>query len=123
MLVTLQNMLMKFVMYLFCTLIGLKSNILININKNVYMHGASKVHPVKKIYDQPIGFLFNFQYKISSEILREMSYEQIENRTTHETVCLTIEKNLLPQAGDVAIVEYVRKHRVIVFNGCYSIST
>ena len=113
---------MKFVMYLFCTLIGLKSNILINIDNNVYMHGASKVHPVKKIYDQPIGFLFNFQYKISSEILREMSYEQIENRTAHETVCVTIEKNLL-QAGDVAIVEYVRKHRVIVFNGCYSIST
>lgn len=122
MLVTLQNMLMKFVMYLFCTLIGLKSNILINIDNNVYMHGASKVHPVKKIYDQPIGFLFNFQYKISSEILRDMSYEQIENRTAHETVCVTIEKNLL-QAGDVAIVEYVRKHRVIVFNGCYSIST
>ena len=48
-----------------------------NIDGKVYVHWTLKFHPVKRVNEQSIEFLFNSQYKKDSEMLRQISYGKL----------------------------------------------
>ena len=96
------------------------------VDDSVYVHGTLKVHQVKRINEQSIEFFFNSQYKKNSEMLRKISYGQlvsgVNNFNSNDTDADEIDKvepevELIPQVGDVVIIEYTSKHKMLFYMG------
>ena len=97
-----------------------------NIDDSVYVHGTLKVHQVKRINEQSIEFFFNSQYKKNSEMLRKISYGQlvsgVNNFNSNDTDADEIDKvepevELTPKVGDVVIVKYASKRKMLSYVG------
>ena len=95
-----------------------------NIDDSVYVHGTLKVHQVKRINKWSVEFFFNSQYKKNSEMLRKISYGQlvsgVNNFNSNDTDADEIDKvepevELTPQVGDVVIVKYASKQKMLSY--------
>ena len=90
------------------------------------MHGTLKVHQVKRINEQSIVFFFNCQYKKNSEMLKKIFYGQLvsgvksfNSNDTDADEIDTVEPEVesTSQVGDVVIVEYASKFKMLSFMG------